>query len=328
MTINNSVETMNPVIEMPLWYEGVICDIAPQTICAQLQNFASTGIHKQPYSYLKTVGALTGRDSHEYERYEVQKTIREKLPRVAAIIGAYLIREYQRCGSDWLVITNLSAVARNFNITPQKLKQYLVLLGGYEYYTVQLREREDRNKRVVGIQQCHLFEINFFFELEDKETPGDIIDDFRTGTPRAWYADNRRIVEIRIQPSERFRGEMYTRPYAYAKVIDGIFEVLLSLDDMAFKLACFAISNKPKWEASITKLAENQILRLGDQIRQQGYPHVLDKLTRALQRLQEVGLFSSTSCDPIPGKKDHMLRWECSDRYVEHGNPSKLQKQG
>ena len=62
----------------------------------------------------------------------------------------------------------------------------------------------------------------------------------------------------------------------------------------------------------------NKHLRLEKQIKKQGFPRIIQKIQKAVDQLIEVKIFETASIEEIDGKKDYLISWQCSDKYIKH----------
>lgn len=272
-------------------------------------------LHKQSRGYLKTIAPLVGRDttqpllsSQSSKNYYDSVTIKEAISKMTAITGNYVFQLWQgnKNHEGWLIIKNLSSVAKILGITTQRLKLYLVCLGGYEYPII----KKDKNE--LSITQAKLCRIEFNFNLADDEI--DEIDDLRIGTRYLYFIKDKPVTSIKFKPTDTTIKELNYKGLGYVLVSDSFVALCLGFSDIAYKLFCYTGSNRPNNEIGFNKIIKPKHLNLKKQLKQQGKPRILQSLKKGFEELKATGHIKEWFYDET---KDKFI-WKYTNRVIKH----------
>lgn len=285
-------------------------------------------LYKQARGYLRTFGALVGRDttqpllsSTSSKNYYDSVTIKEAISRMAAVTCNYLMQLWQthKNGEGWLIIENLNAVADVLGITTQRLKLYLVCLGGYEYPIFYL-EKIGKDKNKLSITHEKLCRVVFNFNLKDNEI--ETTEDIKVGTRYLHFIKDRIVTSIELKPTETTVKQLYPSIF-YTNQKKGLGNVLVSdsfvalclgLSDMAYKLLCYTGSNKPTKKIVFNKIIKPLHLNLEKQLKQQGKPRLLKRIKDGFKELKNTGHIKEWYYNET---KD-MFAWEYTEKVFKH----------
>ena len=272
-------------------------------------------LHKQPRSYLKTVGKLVGNTTDKPTLFTVPEVkdesggnfLREVISRNTAILGNYLLQLWQQnSGGEELVISNLSPIAEMMNNSNYEIKIYLLYLGGYVYPII------DKDKDGLTLTTEQLFKIKFRYssKVADKYKAGNFTE---IGSGLTKFIKDEPIDSIEITPSPLFIKALEGKGLGNVLVVNDKFvKIALSLTDIAYKIFTYSASNKPS-----QKIAEDNLVKhlgLEKQIKTQGRPRVRATILKGLQELQDKEHIKSYSYEDATG----MFLFTYSDKYVRH----------
>lgn len=277
-------------------------------------------LHKQPRNYLKTMARLVGKSTNEPSLFDIPETslaipetgaapvvaLRETISKNTAILGNYLLQEYQNNGGNDLVITNLSTISEMMGNSNYEIKIYLLYLGGYVYPII---DKDKSGGMTLTTEQ--LFHIKF------KYSPA-VAAKYKEGiTPEVGgglmsFIKDEPIESIVIKPNQIFVKALEGKGLGNVPVTDGFIKLALSLTDIAFKILSYSSSNKPN-----QKIAEGNLIRhlgLERQIKTQGKPRVRETILRGLQELKDNEHIKNYSYN----KETEMYVFNYSDKYILH----------
>jgi len=195
------------------WISLSVSQPLPEPIITTIKE----ALHRQPRGYLKTMASLVGRDTQQPSLFDLPalksedipdiKDVKEAISKDTAITGNYLIELWQKKKNEAgiLVIDNLTEVAEHLSMTAQRLKLYLIYLGGYQYPVIKL-ERQAKDKNILTISHAKLCEIEFKFDLKDHEVEN--VENLKIGTRYLYFMRNTPVKTITFKPSETTREEI------------------------------------------------------------------------------------------------------------------------
>ncbi len=277
-------------------------------------------LHKQPRGYLKTVASLVGRDRNNRmlwnlpydQRYDHEADERDTISKNIAIAGNYLLQLWQR-GKDaegWLVIKNLTKIARVLGTTTQRFKLYLIYLGGYKYPIITYSDHES----LFTSKDQRLFDIKFDYINGSSSiyTP----QNSRIGTRHLSFQKGSYVKRIRFRPISETRDELKGKKRTLGNILvsDHFLPFCLDLSDMAYKLACFTASNKPKGKYRADTIMEPRFLNLDRQLETQGKPRILESIKKAFRELDQKGYIGEWGYNA----EGDLFTWMMTDRVVKH----------
>ncbi|MBA7625667.1 hypothetical protein ES703_33099 [subsurface metagenome] len=279
-------------------------------------------LYKQGRGYLKTCGSLVGKDTKQpipfnsrlKKEYKDLPDIKEAISKMTAITGNYLFQLWQgnKNQEGWLIIKNLNAITGVLGITAQRLKQYLVCLGGYVYPAFYL-EKIGKKKNRLSITQEKLCSIKFNFNLTDDEI--ERISDPKIGTRYLYFIKNKHVTSIEFKPTDTTIKQLKNEGLGNVLVSDSFVALCLGLSDMAYKLLCYTGSNKPKGnKISFSKLVKKIHLNLERQLKQQGKPRILESIKKGFEELNNKRHIKHWNYDD---QKDEFT-WEYTNRIIKH----------
>ena len=270
-------------------------------------------LHRQARGYLKTAGAIVGRDMEQtlFTLPTYEKDInpyKYNFSKMTGLTGNLLIMLWQKNKdeNDIYTIKNLTAMAETLGATPQELKLYLVYLGGYQY-PIHKPYVKPNGKKGISIYSDKLFYIKFNILYQDGENEKNFTNDDRIGTNYVSFIKGRDIDSVEIMPSKSIQEDL--RQYNKGQstglgnvLVDDAFVAFgLDLSDLAYKIFCYSGSNKPSFKIGFDKLITKINLNLEKQVKAQGKPRVLNKIREALKELLDKG---------------HLAKWD----YYEAGD--------
>ena len=283
-------------------------------------------LHKQPRSYLKTVGKLVGNTTDKPTLFTVPEVkdesggnfLREVISRNTAILGNYLLQLWQQnSGGEELVISNLSPIAEMMNNSNYEIKIYLLYLGGYVYPII---DRDQGGGLTLTTEQLFKIEFRYSKKVADKYQAKGFTE---IGSGLTKFIKDEPIDSIRIKPSPLFIKAMEGKGLGNVLVANDKFvKLALSLEtDIAYKILSYSGSNKPS-----QKIAEDNLVRhlgLDKQIKTQGRPRVRATILKGLQELQDKEHIKSYSFEDATG----MYLFTYSDKYIKHSDLKKDKKE-
>ena len=282
-------------------------------------------IHIQSRSYSKTMAKCTGRDTSQYSLFSwdpeelliakrenikegENKLLEEKLiiSRKTAILGNFLFELWQRGIKDennYLKIDNLSVLSTKLNSTNYEIKLYLIYLGGYIYPIV----TTDESKHKLTISQDTLFDIKFNYRLEDcnDRKIGNLL-----GCRYLYFIKYKSIQSIEIKPNDIFIRDYKRNGLGFVYVSDNFIKFCLELSDIAYKILCLSMSNRPTQKLK----EENLIIQLGleEQLKKQGKPRIREKILQGFEDLKnKKHIVTYTFCDPY-------FKWNYKNTIIKH----------
>jgi len=274
---------------------------------------ASKNLHKQPRGYLKTVARLAGKDTDRSQvnfwtsgNYDGKTTLRKTMPKNVAIAGSHLFRLWQRGKNDegYLVIKNLSTISCHLRTTPQRLKYYLIYLGGYQY---PLTTRNGRSLVQVNDKLCQVY---FITNGNRSDTP----EHKRVGTRYLYFHKGTPIKAVKIKLIETFISDLMGKNLGNVLVSDDFVPFCQKLSLMAYRLFCFTASNTPEGTYRFRTLIRPRFLNLTDQIESQHKSRVLGSIISAFEELECKGHFERWDYD----EGRDLFTWKYSDLVVKH----------
>jgi len=285
-------------------------------------------MHRQARGYLKTVASLVGRDtrevipfdSHTCKDYNDSPTIKEAISKMAAVAGNYLFQlwQSQKDSQGRLVINNLSTVADHLGIKPQRLKLYLVCLGGYEYPVIKfVRLANNKNRLTISHEKLCYIELNF--NLKDDEI--EAVDDLKIGTRYLYFIKYLRVSTVMFKPTDSTLKQLERKRLGNNVLVsDSFVAFCLELSDIAYKLLCYTGSNRPMGnKISFSKLVREIHLNLERQLKQQGKPRVLESIKKGFEELSKKGHIKHWNYDD---RKDEFT-WEYTNQVFKHSDFTK-----
>ena len=283
----------------------------------------STGLHKQPRSYLKTVSKLVGKSTGEMTLFSLPEQSntetslpREVVSRNTAILGGHLLQLFQEGGGETLVIDNLSPLAELMGNTNHEVKIYLLYLGGYTYPIA----NKDKEGLTLTVEQ--LFKVQFKYSSEvadkypDKKYP-------LVGTALASFLKNEPVERIEITPNKMFIEALRGKGLGNVLVVnDNFAKMALSLEaDVAYKILTYSSSNQPK-----QKIGESNLVRhlgLEKQVKTQGKPRIRETILKGFKELQAKGHIRSYLYE----EEKQMFTFTYSDKFIKFSEGKKGAKE-
>ena len=289
-------------------------------------------IHIQSRSYSKTMAKCTGRDTSQYSLFSLDPKelliakrenvkegdckIREQkfiISKNTAILGNFLFELWQsgqKNENDYLKIENLSILSKKLNTTNYEIKLYLIYLGGFIYPIV---TKDDLKSRLT-ITQGTFFTIKFNYRFEDGD---DKRIENLLGSGHLQFIKNRSTESIEVKPNEIFIRDYkcIIRDYkcnglGFVYVSDNFIKFCLELSDIAYKILCLSMSNKPTQKLK----EENLIIQLGleEQLKKQGKPRIREKILQGFEDLKnKKHIVTYTFCDPY-------FKWNYKNTIIKH----------
>ena len=110
-------------------------------VVASKNEFDTEVLYKESRSLLKTNSLVVGRDTEQLSLFTIQdyqdrELEKKSYPRMVGVLMQYLTKEWQKRPRDkdgYLVIENLQEIADKLKTTPQRVKLFLVMAGGWTY---------------------------------------------------------------------------------------------------------------------------------------------------------------------------------------------------
>jgi hypothetical protein len=295
-------------------------EIKAPPIQPQTQKEDVGKLHRQPRSYLKTSSSITSRDKKGSSllsdpSYSGVDEKRENITKVAGIVGNKLLEEWQKHKDKRGIYTikNLKGLASELNMTPQKLKLYLVLLGAYTYPFTTMKKINEKN--ILSITSKKLFDITFNVRLEEGETENAYNDGRRIGARLTYFIKEKPIESIEVRPNNILIENLNGKGLGNVLVSNEFVPFCLGLSLMAYKIFNFTASNKPKdqqWK--LENLIKKEFLNLERQTMKEGKPKVVAKIKKALKELKEKGHLTLWNYD----YRSEKFTWNFGDKIIKH----------
>lgn len=286
-------------------------------------------LHKQPRNLLKTVGQSISNTTEAPTLFTLPQAmepggggIKEEITKTTGALALHLMQMYQESNTKPLEITNLSELADFMNCNNNRLKLYLLYLGGYVYPII---DRDEKTKELVLANE-QLFRIEFrYSEKIGEKYPinarGEIQGVERIGNDLLNFIKEEPINRVIVTPNERFIKALEGKGLGNILTVNNKFVgLILELTDIATKILCYSSSNKPS-----LKIAEDNLVKhlgLTKQIKTQGKPRIRATILKGLQELQDKGHIKNYSYEETTG----MYSYTYSDKYVKFKEKKKDKK--
>jgi hypothetical protein len=276
-------------------------------------------LHKQPRALLKTVSKNIGKTTGEPGLFSLQNidtdtpVVKEEISRVASALAFYLMQLYQQNNNEPLEINNLTALSEIIGCKNERLKIYLLYLGGYTYPII------DKNEHTKGfsITNEQMFTIEFHYgekvakkyHIENNEIQGAQ----RIGTNLMNFIKNEPVESITITPKPRFISALQGKGLGNILTVNDKFVgLILQLTDIATKILTYSSSNRQNH----TIEEDNFIAHLGlqKQLINQSRPRVRETILKGLEELKTKRHIKSYSFNEIT----RMYKYTVSEEYVRH----------
>lgn len=289
-------------------------------------------LHKQPLNYLKTISKTVGKTTKEPNLFTMPEVFmrsgsingndikrndlieRDVITKDTAILGLIILQKIKEAGNEYLIINNLNEYSDFLNVNNNRLKKYLLYLGGYVYPNTDVN---DEGELTLTVEQ--MFKVEFKYsskvaeKYKDKEyvTIGGGLNDFIFGEP---------VDRIRITPNERYMKGIEGEGLGYVFIVNKLLQITLGLSDIAFKILSYTASNKPHKTIKEESLIKD--LGLDKQIKAQGKPRVRETILKGFEELKELNHIKSYKYD----KEKNMYSYTYSDTFIKHREflPNKL----
>lgn len=316
---NNSIENMLPTsnLETPkkdgLGIEAV----------TSKSEFNKEVLYKESRSLLKTTARSVGRERDgkqlslfvipEFQDRELNRT---NYPQKAGVLMQLIMKEWQLRPKDdngYLVIQNLQAVADIVNTTTQKLKIYLLMLGGYTYPIMKTRVDGKTGRKVTTFSQEQLFKIEVDYYTDNL----DLSVENKVGTSLVSFVKNAPVKEVRVKPCDtlinNISGEKRGIGLGYVLATEDTATIGLGLGSWAYKLFCLSGGEKPTyrigWVNLIDKLGVDK-----EDLTKQGKPRIRKLIEQGLNELKDKGHLEYWKFN----KERELYNWKYTDMYFRH----------
>lgn len=292
-------------------------------------EFDKEELYRSSRGLMKTSAKQIGRDTKKKEQLGLMdignKTIKGYCYSVkVADFFDYLAMEWQRQplnSEGFLVIKNLSLVAKELDTQPKYIKRYLTLAGAHTYPFIR--------KRGNSIEET--FIIFFTIRVYRTNTNGEEIEEGPINAEDHDKLNERRpFKEIWVKPHSIIRGEQgrdsrgkEIKDKKYKRQEEGLGNVLrpvasffagIHLTSMGKKLLNYTGSNKPTNSIGFEKLLKHLGFTEQD-LRQRGAPRIRKEIEAGFKELIRAGHIKSYS---PPSEERDIYKWVCSNKYYRY----------
>jgi hypothetical protein len=291
-------------------------------VVASKNEFDTEVLYKESRSLLKTNSLVVGRDTEQLSLFTIQdyqdrELEKKSYPRMVGVLMQYLTKEWQKRPRDkdgYLVIENLQEIADKLKTTPQRVKLFLVMAGGWTYPFVRtIKSDKKTGKKDIVIKHEHLFNIEIICRVDESiDLQGLLV-----GTTYTNFIKNYPVKAVRVKPSDtiinNIAGDKKQIGLGNIFATEDTATIGLDMGDMAYKLFCLAGSNKPSFVIGWEKLTK-QLGITKQYISKQGKPRVKKQIERGLKELVSIGAFEYWKFN----EDRELYSWKYTDKYFKH----------
>jgi hypothetical protein len=286
-------------------------------------EFNKEVLYKESRSLLKTTARSVGRERDGTQlslfvipEFQDRELNRSNYPQKAGVLMQFIMKEWQLRPKDsngYLVIENLQAVADTVNTTTQKLKIYLLMLGGYTYPIMKTRIDGKTGRKVTTFSQEQLFKIEVDYYTDNL----DISVENKVGTSLVSFVKNAPVKEVRIKPCDtlinNISGEKRGVGLGYVLATEDTATIGLGLGTWAYKLFCLSGGEKPTYKIGWSNLIEKLGVSKED-LTKQGKPRIRKQIEQGLDELRDKGHLEYWKFN----KERELYDWKYTDMYLRH----------
>lgn len=274
-------------------------------------------IYKQGNNINMTLARIVGRERgqqkslFDIDTYIPDAPQLEKLPKEAGKLLQKIELLFQANGYKPVTITNLDGLAKEIGTTSDRLKFYLIRLGGYIYPISYIKEEDGKKVRWVTFEQ--MITVEFGEKVEEGKTKDDY-QDRRIGTKFASFIAGLPQEIIKISLNIKFVKDIVNtksgQGAGFAYVTEDGYD--LELSDMGYKIMKLTTAFTPRNGIGFTKLAEKLGYK-GKDIRDRGKPRIKEELAKGFEELKSVGHLVSWTYT----EEKELYKWEMSTKFVK-----------
>jgi len=326
---NNSIGNTMPTSNInSKEIETAIRSGASMGVVTSKNEFDTEPLYRESRSLLKTTARAVGRERDgkqlslfvmpEFQDRELNRT---NYPQKAGVLMQFIMKEWQLRPKDnngYLVIENLQAVADTVNTTTQKLKIYLLMLGGYTYPITKTRVDGKTGRKITTFSQEQLFKIEVDYYTDDL----DLSNGNKVGTSLVSFIKNTPVKEVRVRPCDtlinNINGDKRGVGLGYILATENTATIGLLMGSWAYKLFCLSGGEKPTYKIGWANLLE----RLGvskEDITKQGKPRIRKQIEQGLDELRDKGHLEYWKFN----KERDLYSWKYTDMYLRHKDRNK-----
>lgn len=285
------------------------------------------GIHKQIRGMQRSIAQIVGKETKQQSLFTLPieklnaaiENLRdndgilkkEKMTQKVGILSQKIIQLWQRTelrdrnDSNYLSIDDIGALAEELQTDTKELKYYFLYLGGFQYPSITYYK--DRGE--MGVQMANWYEVEFIYDERGREK---IINTKTIGN--ILMLMDLPVRRIKVKPSDRCIRDLTGKDgFGYINVPDDIFQLMLGISSLAYKLLNYSQANVPKYTIDEKKLFDK--LGLGEQVKTQGLPRVRARLSEAFAELKDRGHFNEYR---LASNGDTSYSWTYSAKWTKH----------
>lgn len=291
--------------------------------------------YKQSRTLARTVAYSAGKDTQQRTLFDIPlEGLKEELERQIAsspsgmltkevmskktgMLAQALMSKYDTLPKDkegYVIIEDISLLAKDIFTDMKKLKYFLLYLGGYQYTHV--AHFED----AIGFKMAKMFDVWMMYD-KNREAKIDTLKSTIDDTIN--IIRDERIKYLRVKPTAEFIRDLQGKGLGFIRVTDGFLALCNDLSLMAYKIFNYSATQRPL-DYSITEDKLLEHLNLKDQVKKQGRPRVQAEIKKALEELTQKDHFKKYKIEErLEGNK---YTWTYSDSIVKHNKQQEESK--